>query len=535
MKKIKLGKSNNIKTLSKRDFELYAQKSPFIIDSVFKEIFRDLKKGFFNRDIFIKYLSNFYLAGDFLSSIILAKRVEEELSDRLSEKDLSIVYSALALLFGFAGDTETSRLYLGKVSGFKELEKDIAYWWIILASIINDFAEGNYLSSYLNGKRNIANFYRLEPTHSVFAFQPKFHLLGILLRITNRSAQYLAENEKAGSDKRKRYFETINEILTDMRSLGSKPFDFFYHCELSNLYSSMHSFPKAEKALSNAYELIKASKKAFNKYSYAYYQTKAYLNTQKANFSEAYKQIKLAYRASFNVSDVYDELDVINMFLEIAKEFSQSDPSLRKQTSEFYMQGNSLLKQFVNFLEEKDWYTGKNHSAKVAALSHLIAKKMVTIFSYMKNYIDIQSVYLAGYVHDIGKVKIPWLLINKITKLEEFEVDYLMKHVDFGKEILEHLNFLSIARIIYQHHESPDGSGYPEGIKNVSVEANIISLADSFEAMTTSNRKYKKPKSLETAKNEIISLSGSKYYPEVVEAFKLITSEELKTFLERLK
>ena len=94
---------------------------------------------------------------------------------------------------------------------------------------------------------------------------------------------------------------------------------------------------------------------------------------------------------------------------------------------------------------------------------------------------------------------------------------------------------MSIARIIYQHHESPDGSGYPEGIKNVSVEANIISLADSFEAMTTSNRKYKKPKSLETAKNEIISLAGSKYYPEVVEAFKLITSEELKTFLDRLK
>ncbi len=92
MKKIKLGKSNNIKTLSKRDFELYSQKSPFIVDSIFKEIFRDLKKGFFNRNIFIKYLSNFYLAGDFLSAIMLAKRVEEELKECLDAGALSIVY-----------------------------------------------------------------------------------------------------------------------------------------------------------------------------------------------------------------------------------------------------------------------------------------------------------------------------------------------------------------------------------------------------------------------------------------------------------
>ncbi|BBB32187.1 hypothetical protein TTHT_0605 [Thermotomaculum hydrothermale] len=535
MKKIKLGKSKNIKTLSKRDFELYSQKSPFLIDSIFKEVYRDLKKGFFNREVFRRYLGNFYLAGDFLSSIILARRIATELFESLSEEDLSIVYSALALLFSFSGDTEISMRYISLISDLKKTDKDIAYRWFSIASMLNDYDNGNYLSSYLNGKRIITAISGLDSSHGVFTFQPKFHLLGILTRVTNRSAQKLAQNEKVGSEKRKRYFDTMLEILKEIKKMDSKPFDFFYYCELANLHSSMHSFPKAEKALNSAFDLIKASKKAFNKYSYIYYLTKANYFTQKGDFSEAYKQIKLAYRASFNVSDVYDELDVINIFLETARQFSISDPSLRQQTSEFYMQGNSLLKQFVNFLEEKDWYTGKNHSAKVAGLSHLIAKKLVTVFPYMKNFIDIQSVYLAGYVHDIGKVKIPWLLINKITKLEEFEVDYLMKHVVFGRDILEDLNFYSIARIIYQHHESPDGAGYPEGIKNVSVEANIISLADSFEAMTTSNRKYKKPKSLETAKEEIISLAGSKYYPEIIESFKMISSEELKTFLSRLK
>ena len=534
MKKIKLGKSNNIKTLSKRDFELYSQKVPFIIDGVVKEIKRDLKKGFFNKSLFFKYLSNFYLAGDFLSAIILAKKLEEITGNEIEEEDFSLIVSALAILFSFSGDVQSSKIYIEKLSSLKNIEKSIAYRWMTIAGIINDYSSGKYLSAYLNGKRIVLMLVDTDSESPVFMFQPKFHLIAILMRITSRSAYTLARREKVGSDKRKLYFDTLKEILENLKG-KSKAFDYFYFCELSSLYSAMHSFPKAEHALEKAYSIIKKSKKAFTKYSYAYYETKAFYYTQKGDFSEAYKQIKLAYRASFNVSDVYDELDVINVFLNIAREFSKSDPDLRQQASEFYMKGNSLLKQFVNFLEEKDWYTGKNHSAKVAALSHLIAKKMVKIFPYMSNYLDIQSVYLAGYVHDIGKVKIPWLLINKITKLEEFEVDYLMRHVVFGKEILENLNFISIARIIYQHHESPDGLGYPEGIKNVSVESNIISLADSFEAMTSSNRKYKKPKSLDTAKSEIISLSGTKYYPEVIEAFKLITTEELKAFLERIK
>jgi len=535
MKKIKLGKSGNIKTLSKKDFELYSQKAPFLVDAAVKEVARGINKGSFNVDYFLKMLGNFYLAGDFLSAIKFSKRVEEEFEEKLNSRDISIVYSSLALIFALAGDISQSKVYSDILGNLKDFDDNVAYRWMTLTSLIHDFSSKNHLTAYLNAKRILENLSSLDVYHPVFTLQPKHHLIGIVLRILNRSAQCLAFREKTGSDKRKRYFDTVMELLEKIKIPESKAMDYFYYCELANLYTGMHSFPKAEKALENAYQIIKNKKKAYERYSYAYYETKANFFAKKEDFSEAYKQIKLAYRASFNVSDVYDELDVIEQFLAIARDFSRSDPSLRKQASEFYMQGNSLLKQFVNFLEEKDWYTGKNHSAKVAALSYLIGKKLLTLFPYMQNFIDVQSVYLAGYVHDIGKVKIPWLLINKISKLEEFEVDYLMNHVLFGKEILEDLNFVSIARIIYQHHESPDGLGYPEGIRNVSVEANIISLADSFEAMTTSNRKYKKPKSLETAKSEIISLSGTKFYPEIIESFKSITTDELKSFLEKLK
>ncbi len=535
MKKIKLGKSSNIKTLSKKDFELYSYKAPFIVENCFKHIVRSLKKGKFDVDLFVKFISDFYLAGDFLSAIKLARMVNNEKGGQLTEKERSIVLSSLTFLYSLARDFDLSSFYLEQTTSLKEIDREVAYRWLAVARIILDYSKGNYLSAYLNGKRFIDNVLTFDTSHKVFSFQPKHHLIGILIRVTNRSAMLLAESEKHGSEKRKMYFDSIKDLLEKVKSVNSKAIDFFYFCELSVLYSKTHSFPNAQKALASAYNIIMGRKRAFHRYSYVYYQAKAFFYSQKGEFSEAYKQIKLAYRASFNVSDVYDELDVIDQFLTIAREFSRSDPILRKQTSEFYMKGNSLLKQLRNFLEEKDWYTGKNHSAKVAALSYLVANKLVTLFPYMKSYIDVQSIYLAGYVHDIGKVKIPWLLINKINKLEEYEIDYLINHVLFGKEILEELNFKSIARVIYQHHESPDGKGYPEGIRNVSVEANIISLADSFEAMTTSNRKYKKPKSLDTAKREIISLSGTKFYPEVIEAFKSVKTQELKSFLDSLK
>ncbi len=532
MKTIKLGKKNNIKTLSKRDFELYSQKVPLIVDSILKKNATFIRKKEFCFPEFLNSVGKFYLAGDFLSAIKLATSLEKELGFELEFKDYISLLSLISLLYVLSGCTRKAKEYMDKINETKKIEDGLPYRFYLLTKIFYDYKNRDFLPVYLNAKRLISVFTELDPNDPVFVLQPKYHLIQKLIRMLNDSAIFLAENEKIGSEKKRLYFQAVDEALNRYRTLKSKTVDFFYFCELSKMHSNFHNFGKAKAALDEAYGIIKGKKQAFEKYSFNFYESKAHYFSKKNDFSEAYKQIKLAYRASFNVSDVNDEMCVIESFLKIAADFSNSDPQLRKHASEFYMQGNSLLKQFINFLEEKDWYTGKNHSAKVASMSYLIAKKLLTVHPYMKNYIDVQSVFLAGYVHDIGKVKIPWLLINKISKLEEFEVDYLMAHVIFGKEILEDLNFNAIAKIIFQHHESPDGTGYPEGSTNVSVEANIISLADSFEAMTTSNRKYKKPKSLETAKKEIISLSGSKFYPEIIEAFKSIKTEELKSFLK---
>jgi len=231
----------------------------------------------------------------------------------------------------------------------------------------------------------------------------------------------------------------------------------------------------------------------------------------------------MAVRASFNHHDVISEHYVMNSFLELAKEFSSTLPEFRSKKDEYRFGSDSMMKQFVDILEEKDWYTGKQHSKRVAELSYMIGKKLLTLFPYLSGQLDLELLYTSAYMHDIGKLRLPWALLNKIGKLEEYEMSFLMKHVVFGKNILEQLSFTDISKIVYQHHEGLDGNGYPEGTKNVSLTANIISIADSFEAMTNPNRKYKKRlKSITKARDELISLSGKKYYPEIIKAFKII-------------
>ncbi len=226
------------------------------------------------------------------------------------------------------------------------------------------------------------------------------------------------------------------------------------------------------------------------------------------------------------------ELYVMDVFLDIAQKFSVSFPENRKDVSEFYMKGNSLLRQFVEFLEEKDWYTGKEHSSRVASLASMVGKKLLTLFPYIQNQLDLQTLYLAAYVHDVGKLKLPWILINKIGKLTDYELNYVFRHVTFSRDILENLNFRDIARIVYQHHENMDGSGYPERTRDISIAANIISLADSFEAMTSPHRKYKERKTLVETRDELSAMQGQFYLPEVIKAFRMIDLEKVDTIPE---
>lgn len=128
---------------------------------------------------------------------------------------------------------------------------------------------------------------------------------------------------------------------------------------------------------------------------------------------------------------------------------------------------------------------------------------------------------IAGLVHDIGKIGVDEKILNKNGKLDSFERNQIEKHAEAGWRILSSSNeFAELAQCVLHHHERWDGNGYPNKFKckNISIEARIIAVADSYDAMA-SDRSYRKRLSKEEAINELNRCSGTQFDPNVVDIF----------------
>lgn len=109
------------------------------------------------------------------------------------------------------------------------------------------------------------------------------------------------------------------------------------------------------------------------------------------------------------------------------------------------------------------------------------------------DYANLKKCVLSAYLHDVGKIKIPSEVLQKNGKLTEEEYAEIKKHTIYGYETcMEYRNFRDLAKIVRAHHESFDGTGYPDGLKdeNIPFEASLIKVADVFDALTQ-RRQYK--------------------------------------------
>jgi putative nucleotidyltransferase with HDIG domain len=175
-----------------------------------------------------------------------------------------------------------------------------------------------------------------------------------------------------------------------------------------------------------------------------------------------------------------------------------------------------LMRQIIDTLSKMvgmyDLYT-KKHQARTAGLARDIAKEL-KLSPEKINYI-----YLAALVHDIGKCRIPIEILTKPDKLTEVEYEIMKKHAEFGFEILKKIDLLQpISRIVLQHHERMNGSGYPFQLKKneISLEARILGVADVVDAMT-SRRHYRPALKVEDAIAEIRCHRSILYDPDVVD------------------
>jgi putative nucleotidyltransferase with HDIG domain len=188
-----------------------------------------------------------------------------------------------------------------------------------------------------------------------------------------------------------------------------------------------------------------------------------------------------------------------------------------------------ITSAFARALDSRDKYTA-DHSENVARYAEMIAKEMG--MSSRK----CEDVKLAAQLHDIGKIGIPEVILNKPSKLSKEEFEVIKSHPAIGHNMVKDFKLLKekgVLDAILYHHEREDGSGYPEGLTGDKIPsiAKIIAVADSFDAIT-SKRVYRDEKSFEYAVNEILSNKGIRYDSDVVAAFERLLSREGRSILK---
>jgi HD-GYP domain-containing protein (c-di-GMP phosphodiesterase class II) len=182
----------------------------------------------------------------------------------------------------------------------------------------------------------------------------------------------------------------------------------------------------------------------------------------------------------------------------------------------------SSIKSLVKTLEFKDEYT-HGHAERVAGICKKISEQMDMDQDSMK------VIYNAALLHDIGKIGVLDIILNKRSKLNSEEYQMIKKHPRFGEEILRPIFSLKKERnIVRHHHEREDGRGYPDGIdgSELSLSEKIIIVADAFDAMN-SKRSYRDAFNFGTIQEELKRNKDRQFDGCVVDVFLEIYEQEL--------
>jgi len=200
--------------------------------------------------------------------------------------------------------------------------------------------------------------------------------------------------------------------------------------------------------------------------------------------------------------------------IEAGKEIELHVDKLQKALS-------GTINVVASTVEVRDPYTA-GHQRRVATLAQSIAREMGL------SALQIEGIYMAGVVHDLGKIYVPAEILSKPSGLNDIEFNLIRTHSQVGYDLLKTIDFpWPIAQIVYQHHERLNGSGYPQGLSSeqILIEAKIICVADVVEAMA-SHRPYRPARGVETALEHIEAESGNLYDSQAVNICLQLFSEK---------
>ncbi len=220
-----------------------------------------------------------------------------------------------------------------------------------------------------------------------------------------------------------------------------------------------------------------------------------------------------------------------NLMAEIERHAEEN----RRMFDEMRSTYHDTVKAFAAAIDCKDKYT-EGHSVRVGKFSEIIATEL----AWGKE--EIEGAAVAGYLHDVGKLTVERKIINAPYRINAKESAELNKHPGVGYEILLpiHHPYTDVPLAAKYHHERLDGRGYPDGLydREIPFIAKIVSLADSFDAMTT-DRPYKARRPAKEVVEDLQRNAGKQFAPELVTSFlggmlKELTGEDRTKRFRRL-
>lgn len=199
---------------------------------------------------------------------------------------------------------------------------------------------------------------------------------------------------------------------------------------------------------------------------------------------------------------------------------------IKNAEEEVFAMRNSFVCALNQLLDLKDLNTGI-HSTRLAEWALHVAGELGLD---QNSFSDIE---VAALLHDIGKIGIPDVVLNKPSRLTSEEYELMKKHSEYGWSVLRQIpGFERVSLLILHHHEGFDGKGYPGGLKGeeIPIGSRIVSVIDAFDAMVSS-RPYRQGLPFEEAERRLVEASGTQFDPAVVECFLPLARAEMPAVL----
>jgi HD-GYP domain-containing protein (c-di-GMP phosphodiesterase class II) len=212
------------------------------------------------------------------------------------------------------------------------------------------------------------------------------------------------------------------------------------------------------------------------------------------------------------------------MSLEVIEKLKEMDQQLAAKNAGSETLCRLLLKtaEAVAVAIETREPSKTGHHERVANLTRAIGAEL----HLTREQID--GIGVAALIHDVGKISVPAEILDKPTRLTAEEMAQVKTHARFGHDLLKNLAFpWPVARIVLEHHERMDGSGYPDGLtgERLLMESRILVVADVVDAISCP-RSYRPARGIEVALYDIKGYRGIRYAPDAVDACLMLFNEK---------